>query len=219
MNITEDTTVYLVHYWPGSCGAFIAHLINSLIAGKDTIKNISANGNVHDSAILTETNNYHVIHNHGINHPEELYKTHTKRKSIVIQVYEKDLPLVHANFFYKAVTDSYHTSDWLQDHWNFYKDVYFDGIKDPRLATPEMVIRYINGDLWPVDDIKKFAVDVEISPEFYLINFRDIYLDKDKIIKQLCEITGTSTNINTLKMYDKYLEQQHIQEKINFIWR
>lgn len=208
-----------MHYWPGSCGAFIAHLIHSLITGKDTIETISVHGNVHDSVMPTETNNYYVIHNHGVNEPKELYNTHTNKKSIVIKVYEKDLPLVYANFFYKTVTDSYYTSTWLQEHWDYHKDVYFDSIKDPKLATPEMVLKYVNGSHWPIDEMKDFIDGATVLPEYHVINFRDVYLNKDRVIAQLCEITKSSPNKNTLLMYDKYLKQQHIQEKINFVWQ
>lgn len=219
MNISKDSSVYFVHYWPGSCGAFIAHLIHSLITGTDTIETISTHGNVHDSAIPTETKNYHVIHNHGIAEPKELYKTHSKRKTIIIQVYKKDLPFVYANFFYKTVIDSRVGDTWLEEHWDYFKNIYFDNIEDPKLATPEMVLRYINGDQWPLEEINNFTDGAEVHPDYYVINFRDIYLNKDKIINQLCEITGTSPNNNTLIMYNKYLQRQHIQEKINFTWQ
>lgn len=234
MTSYPNVDAYTVTYWPGSAGSFISVLIAAFIGLHKGSLRLSKHGNVHMNQCLhlpsrlvpgrphipylerDPIDDYTpiVFRCHQLPDFNVLSTRFPKNKNMIIQYEVDDQYHMALNVFYKIYIDNWDSNPNNQTAWDGIKDLYFDGISEPKQAAEEQIKKYIFTKQYPDQILYPFNVNQEILG-VTRITFKDIFENKNKILQVLSELTEKTVTDEISDLYDQYmLGQQSILQMI-----
>lgn len=173
MNIFPHTPVYVVTFWPGASGSFLASLIASMIGYESTSK-FSKHGNIHKTggvclnskSVGIKLSDFDYL-NHNFDYPPSilctepndptkpliirehqahhdiLFEKYPLAKNIIIQYEKSERLVVELNAFYKIYIDDWDANEDHKKHWYETSKLSFNGIKNPKDVPEDMLMKQL----------------------------------------------------------------------------